>query len=83
MARKRGGKAGKMFKLGNLNLLGIGFFFVVIYFSATVNGFIQSTWLSLNLPHFGGYTTIVFAALTATIFYIIAKQLMAAKILRL
>lgn len=83
MARKRGGKAGKMFKLGNLNLLGIGFFFVVIYFSAAVNGFIQSTWLSLNLPDFGGYTTIVFAALTATIFYIIAKQLMAAKILRL
>lgn len=83
MARKRGGKSGGVFKLGNLNLLGIGFFFAVIYFSTMVNGFIQSTWVSLNLPDFGSYTTILFAALTATVFYIIAKQLMAAKILRL
>lgn len=83
MARRRGGKSRGMFKLGGLNLLGIGFFFVVIYFSTTVNGFIQLAWLSLNLPDLGSYTTILFAALTATIFYVIAKQLMAAKILRI
>lgn len=82
MARKRGGKSGKMFKLGGLNLLGIGFFFGIMYFSPSIIGYIQTTWASFNLPSLGVYSNLFFMVMLSIVLYSIAKHPKVSNVLR-